>query len=93
MAKAMPKVRMTKEQRAWCKNYERETGFDPLMDDYLYGNESFVNAARFSVRWFEDWSNDAHLNIGRDIPGADEHDEAKDRATDAVPSTRANKEG
>lgn len=66
------KLRMTKEQRAWCKNYERETGFDPLMDDFLYGNESFVEGALKSVRWFEDWSSDAHLNIGRNIPGADQ---------------------
>ena len=65
-------IRMNAKQRAWCKNYEKETTFEPLMDDFLYGNETFLHCARLSVRWFEDWSCDAHLNIGRDIPGADE---------------------
>ena len=62
---------MTKEQRAWCKEYEKYTTFEPLMDDFLAGNESFVTAARYSVRWFEDWSNDAYLSIP-DIPGVNE---------------------
>lgn len=66
------KLRMNAAQRAWCKNYQEVTGFEPLMDDFLYGNETFVQAARLSVRWFEDWSSDAHLNVGRNIPGADE---------------------
>ena len=70
--KALAKVRMTKEERAWCKRYEKETTFEPLMDDFLAGNETFLEAARASVRWFEDWSRDALLNISRDIPGADE---------------------
>ena len=70
--RAKKQLRMTKEQREWCKNYERETGFEPLMDDFIYGNEPFVVAAKNSVRWFEDWSCDAHLNIDRNIPGADE---------------------
>lgn len=69
---AVTKLRMTKEQRAWCKEYQRQTGFEPLMDDFLAGNESFLAGARTSVRWFEDWSSDAHLNIGRNIPGADD---------------------
>ena len=60
---------MTKAQKAWCAMYEKETGFDPLMDDYLSGNETFAFAARKSIRWFEDWANDALLNIGRRILG------------------------
>lgn len=65
-------VRMTKEQRAWCRNYKIETGFEACMDDFLAGTESFVEAAHWNISWFEGWSSDAHLNIGRDIPGADE---------------------
>ena len=61
---------MTREQRAWCKHYEQQTTFDPLMDDFFVGNESFIEAARNSVRWFEEWSNEAHCNIP-DIPGDD----------------------
>ena len=60
---------MTKEQREWCKNYERHTTFEPLMDDFLYGNETFVEAAKKSNRWFEDWSSDALLSVGHQIPG------------------------
>lgn len=65
------RIRMTKEQREWCERYEKETTFEPLMDDFLAGNESFEKAAQDSIRWFEDWSSDAHLNISRDIPGVD----------------------
>ena len=65
-------LRMTKEQRAWCKRYTDETTFEPMMDDFFEGNKTFVQAATNSNRWFEDWSNDAHLNITRDIPGEDE---------------------
>lgn len=63
---------MTKEQRAWCKLYKNETGFEPLMDDFLAGNSTFIVSAKMSVRWFEDWSSDAHLNIGRNIPGEED---------------------
>jgi hypothetical protein len=64
--------RMTKQQRAWCREYERQTTFEPCMDDFLCGSESFADAALWNVRWFEDWSSDAHLNIGRNIPGVEE---------------------
>lgn len=63
--------KMTREQKAWCKEYEAQTTFEPLMDDFLHGNETFVQAARKSNRWFDDWSSDAYLNISRNIPGAD----------------------
>ncbi len=65
----MTKRRMTKEQRDWCKLYLDQTTFEPLMDDFLAGNVSFVDAARNSNRWFESWSSDAHLQISREIPG------------------------
>lgn len=61
--------KFTRTQKKWCSLYEKETGFEPLMDDFIAGNESFVRAARKSARWFEDWSNDAILNITRHIPG------------------------
>jgi hypothetical protein len=61
--------RMTKAQREWCKNYEEATTFDPLMDDFKAGNESFVDAAHKSNKWFENWANDAYLSISRHIPG------------------------
>lgn len=66
---SLRKVRMTKEQRAWCKQYEQHTTFEPLMDDFLAGNITFVEAAKNSNRWFEDWSGDAYLAISHHIPG------------------------
>lgn len=61
----------TPEQKKWYDNYEASTGLEPLMDDYIAGNESFVTAAKRSVRWFEDYASDAMREIG-DIPGIDD---------------------
>ena len=72
MAKKKAPRRMNRGQRAWCRRYERETGFEPMMDDFLAGNESFESAAQKSVLWFEDWANDAHLSVSRDIPHDDD---------------------
>ena len=61
---------LTPKQRSWCRRYEQQTTFEPLMDDFLAGNESFLEAARNSVWWFTEWSNEAHCKI-RNIPGDD----------------------
>lgn len=53
----------TKEQRHWCRNYQEQTGFEPLMSDFEHGNESFKEAAKTSVDWFENWASDALLFI------------------------------
>ncbi len=66
------KKKYTAEQIAWCQKYERETSFEPLMDDFDGGKSSFLEAANLSVRWFEDWSTDAHIRISKNIPGAAE---------------------
>lgn len=60
--------RLTAEQRKWCKEYERTTGFDAMIDDYVVGNESFVECAKTSVGWFEDWCIEAQQHIPP-IPG------------------------
>lgn len=62
-------VRMTRAQREWCLNYKKATTFEPLMDDFLAGNCTFVEAAKRSNVWFDDWSSDAYLSISRQIPG------------------------
>ena len=69
MSKPRKWKRMTAAQRAWCQNYFRETDFEAMMDNFLSGDETFQASARKSVRWFEQWSTDAHLNISRNIPG------------------------
>jgi hypothetical protein len=66
----------TEEQKEWCKNYQDETRFEPLMDDFEAGKESFYKAATFSLTWFESWSSDALLRAysknGVSIPGWEE---------------------
>ncbi len=59
------------EQRAWCENYQSRTGFEPLMEDFEAGNETFYQGATKSVSWFEDHSNDALLSVSSNIPGFD----------------------
>lgn len=56
----------TKEQIEWCKNYQHETTFEPLMGDYEVGNESFQEAAYKCVVWFEMWASDALLRCDKD---------------------------
>lgn len=75
----MAKRRMTKAQREWCKKYESQSGFEPLMDGFYEGEESFIDAARRSVDWFEDWS----VETMRVIDRYPEADEAKARRTGA----------
>ena len=52
-------INMTPAQREWCKSYEEQTGFDALMDDFLDGKQTFEQAAKRSVQWFEDHSAEA----------------------------------
>lgn len=63
------KGRYTPEQQAWCVLYEGRTGFDPMMDNFEAGNETFYQAAQKSVRWFEDHAADALNAISREVPG------------------------
>ena len=63
----------TAAERRWCEAYEAETTFEPLMCDFETGNQTFVEAANFSVKWFKDWSNDVYLKISAAIPGELNH--------------------
>lgn len=61
------------EQLSWCRMYEAETGWPALMHEYESGNETFYEAARKSIGWFESWASDALLRVtARSIPGAPE---------------------
>ncbi|WP_321944454.1 hypothetical protein [Paraburkholderia tropica] len=74
----------TPEQQAWCVLYEARTGFDPMMDDFEAGNETFYEGAQKSVRWFEDHAADAINAISRDVPGWDAAFSAACDARDAA---------
>jgi hypothetical protein len=79
-----PTGKYTKVQRAWCENYEARTGFDPLMDDFESGNETFRQAAQRSIRWFEDHAADALNAISHDVPGWEAAFNAEFDARDAA---------
>lgn len=55
----------TKKQIEWCENYHNATTFEPMMSEYESGSETFQQAAKRNVRWFEDWSKDALLNCDK----------------------------
>lgn len=55
----------TKKQIEWCDNYLDATTFDPLMDQFEAGEETFQQAAQRSVHWFEQWSQNALLNCDK----------------------------
>lgn len=63
-----PASKYDTHQRIWCREYERHTTFEPLMDDYDAGNESFVEAAKKSIQWFNDWALETARAI-ENIPG------------------------
>lgn len=65
-----PLPKFTKAQQAWCVEYEQWTGFEPLTGDYEAGHETFVEAAKKSVVWYEGHTQDMHLRISSmKIPG------------------------
>lgn len=63
--------KLSPAQRAWCKLYEDETGFDVhTLEDYLTGViPTFHEAANKACRWYEDHSTDAHFRVTANIPG------------------------
>lgn len=63
--------RLTSVQRKWADEYKDHTGFDAMLDDFRAGNVTFTEAAKKSIRWFEDWSSDAYLRISN-YPGEDD---------------------
>ncbi len=68
----MAKSKMNAKQRKWCRMYQETTTFEPLMDDFEAGEETFREAALKSILWFEHWSGDAI----RDITNLPEGDDA-----------------
>lgn len=53
----------TPEQKGWCRRFEAETTFEPMMADFEDGKESFEVAAEKNVLWFADWAMSAHRKI------------------------------
>jgi len=61
-----------KKQREWFKAYERRTGFDALYQHEVEsGKMSFSTAAKASLTWLEDWSNETIQHLEADLPKED----------------------
>jgi hypothetical protein len=46
--------KITTEQREWLKQYESDTGFEPMYQkDIDSGEKTFYEAARANVQWYE----------------------------------------
>ena len=64
-------------QRAWLKQYEDQTGFEPLhQEEFDSGEMTFAAVARANIDWFEAWSTDAHLAIQRNNPADPDEDDS-----------------
>lgn len=69
-------TKATDAQRAWLKNFEENTGFEPHAQAELDSGEmTFAAVAQLNIQWFEQWYIDTHLAIDKNIPcEADEDD-------------------
>ena len=57
--------KLNKKQQGWCEAYEQATTFEPLMDDYLGGYESFEEAANSSIEWYRNYYEECMRAIPR----------------------------
>jgi len=58
--------RTPSQRRAkWCSDYKKATSFEPLMDDFIAGNETFQQAAEASIEWFRDYFEESMRAIPR----------------------------
>ena len=75
-AKALEELRLIQllstEELDWLKNYEAETGFEPLhLEDFIEGEITFRELARRNITWWEDHAAGVLRNISDDIPSED----------------------
>jgi len=48
--------KMSPAQKKWARNYQTETGFEPMyQEDFDAGKISFERLAQQNIKWFEDW--------------------------------------
>ncbi len=68
---AVTSTKATDAQRAWLKQYEDLSGFEPLHQEELDSGEmSFAALVRANVDWFESWSMDTMRGIQKNNPAA-----------------------
>jgi hypothetical protein len=69
-----PETLYRPKQREWCEKFERETGFEPMLDEYESGEKTFPEIAKFDIEWYESHSSDVFLQVSDDVPGHDLED-------------------
>jgi len=68
---AITSTKATDAQRAWLKQYEDQTSFEPLHQDELDSGEmTFAQVAQANIDWFEAWSMDTHRAIQKNNPAS-----------------------
>ncbi|KAF0254326.1 hypothetical protein [Pseudomonas putida] len=70
-------TKATEAQRAWLKQYEDKTGFEPMHQDELDSGEmTFAAVAQGNIDWFEAWAAEAHLAIQKNNPATEGEDDS-----------------
>lgn len=74
---AITSTKATPAQRAWLKQYEDQTGVEPMHQEELDSGEmSWGALVQANVDWFEAWSMDTLGAIQKNNPADLEDDEA-----------------
>ena len=58
-----------KRQAQWCRMYEIETSFEPVMEEYEQGNFTFRQAQDWNIAWFKSWAIETHEKLERGVNG------------------------
>lgn len=58
------KIKLTKEQSAWCAQYQRMTGFEPTM---ATDAKTFTDFAKANLNWFIQWAQEQHQILERPV--------------------------
>ena len=59
----------SQKQANWCRAYEIETSFEPVMEDYEAGTMTFREAQDWNIAWFKAWAIETHGNLERSVNG------------------------
>lgn len=74
---AITSTKANDAQRAWLKQYEDKTGFEPMYQQELdSGDMTFAAVAQANIDWFESWSMDTMRGIQKNHPAALDEDDS-----------------
>jgi hypothetical protein len=64
--KTLRELKIPRWQKEWIKLYHETTEYEPLIDDFALGNETFDEMRRANVQWFEDHIRSVVGNLSQD---------------------------